>query len=104
MMSSHIELGTSGTSSITYTISLYNNSDDLYRYNGPKFDNEFYDNNNIIFSVEGLNIGDTINSKDKLNFTITFSYSDTSIIVIPVILLIIYLILILLFLFKKYIL
>ena len=78
MMSSHIELGTSGTSSITYTISLYNNSDDLYRYNGPKFDNEFYDNNNIIFSVEGLNIGDTINSKDKLNFTITFSYSDTS--------------------------
>ena len=78
MMSSHIELGTNTNSSITYTISLYNNSDDLYRYNGPKYDSEFYDNSNITFKIEGLNIGDTISPKDKLSFTITFYYSDTS--------------------------
>ena len=57
---------------------LYNNSDDLYRYNGPKYDSEFYDNSNITFKIEGLNIGDTISPKDKLSFTITFYYSDTS--------------------------
>ncbi len=78
MMSSHIELGTNTNSSITYTVSLYNNSDDLYRYNGPKYDSEFYDNSNITFKIEGLNIGDTISPKDKLSFTITFYYSDTS--------------------------
>ena len=78
MMSSHIELGTNTNSSITYTVSLYNNSNDLYRYNGPKYDSEFYDNSNITFKIEGLNIGDTISPKDKLSFTITFYYSDTS--------------------------
>ena len=76
-MNSKIVLSdTNGSSSITYRVTLYNNSDISYYFDEVRYDSSFYDNENIIFTLNGLTRLDEIESNDSLSFTITFSYKD----------------------------
>ena len=79
MLSSNIALSTTDPlSSITYSITVYNSSDEVYYFRGVDYlnDQSTYSNSGIVFSLNGLNIGDSLNGKSYLTFTITFSYKD----------------------------
>ena len=75
MLNSKVVLSSSNSgSSITYTISIYNDLDASYAFQGIEYDPSFYDNQDIEVVTNGLNIGDTIDSKETKTFTITFQY------------------------------
>lgn len=73
---STVFLKNSANSSITYNITMYNNSDSPYTFNSAQYNEEFYDNPNIVFELEGLKKGDIILSKQQLTFSIKFHYKD----------------------------
>ncbi len=64
------------TSSITYQITVYNNSDYDYYFSEVMYSNDFYDNTDIVFELTGLEINDLLKSKSSLTFYITFKYGD----------------------------
>ncbi|MDD5980505.1 MAG: hypothetical protein PUC23_05305 [bacterium] len=75
MLSSKTVLSeTDATSTVTYTITIVNNSDGVQIFDSIKYDSEFYDNDNIVFSLNGLNNGDRLQVNDIITFDITFSY------------------------------
>ena len=76
VLDSKMVLGNSSTSTITYTISIYNNSAQTYAYAGTTYDSDFYDNENITFALNGLSLNDTISAGQTKTFNITFSYAD----------------------------
>lgn len=45
---------TNGNSSITYRIKVYNKNNETYRFNNSIYDNAFYSNQNIIFTLTGI--------------------------------------------------
>lgn len=69
-------LGNSANSSITYNITMYNNSDVTYTFNSVQYKEEFYDNLNIVYELEGLKKGDLLLSKQQLTFSIKFHYMN----------------------------
>lgn len=76
MMNSSIALSkTDNTSSITYTITMYNKSENDYIFMGVKWDKEFYDNENIVFDIT-LADKYMITSKQSVTFDITFKYAS----------------------------
>ena len=81
-LSSNIVLSdTDGNSSITYEIIVYNSNDiDYYFYNvNYLIGDTTYNNENIIFELEGVSYNTKIVSNGYLTFNITFSYNNTSI-------------------------
>ena len=78
-LNSRIELSLDDpNSSITYSITIYNSTDDTYYFQGVDYleDELTYSNPNIIFTVNGINKDDSLNSKESKTFSITFSYKD----------------------------
>ena len=79
IMDSKIVLGSTSNSSITYQVSLYNNSEKEHVFIGAitdEFDDKLYSNENIVFEIEGLTeYVTTILPKESLSFTITFKYA-----------------------------
>lgn len=76
-MNSKISLSeTNGNSSITYRVELYNNSNMNYYFDKVNYDSSFYDNEDIIFTLNGLERLDEIASNNSLSFTISFSYKN----------------------------
>lgn len=71
---------TDATSTVTYTITIYNNSNDNQKFFGVQYDTEFYDNENIVFNLNGLNEGDIISANSSKTFEITFSYLNNTIV------------------------
>lgn len=67
---------TDNTSSITYKITVYNSDIEEYTFIGTLFDENFYDNENITFELDGIEIGDKIQPKTSQEFNITFHYKD----------------------------
>lgn len=80
MLESQIVLGDTADSSITYEVTLYNNSDKEYIYIGTITDTTdgiLYDNENIEFFETGIEqYKTTIAPTQSLKFTITFKYKD----------------------------
>lgn len=81
-LSSYINLTNDPTSSITYTISMYN-SDTTSKYFDaaiymPMDDNSTYTNPNITYTLNGLNKYDEVPGKASITFTITFHYLDSN--------------------------
>lgn len=76
LMQSSIILGSSPTSSITYSITIYNSGNKDYYFKDVEYSDEFYDNPNIVFELDGLKKYDTLSSKQYITFTITFHYLD----------------------------
>lgn len=70
---------TNGNSSITYQITIYNSTDLPYSYKGTEYvlGEGTYDNQGIIFSVDGLNANEIIMSKQTKSFTITYYYNNS---------------------------
>lgn len=68
---------TDSNSSVTYVITLYNNTDKDQEFVGVNYDPAFYDNENITYELSGLNIGDKVDKKSGATFTITFHYLNS---------------------------
>ncbi len=62
------------TSSITYQVTIYNNSDIDYYFSEVLYSTDFYDNTDIVFELTGLEMNDLLESYSSLTFTITFQY------------------------------
>ena len=78
MLNSTMTLAMSTTkSSITYAITVYNSTNSDYYFKDTIYSDEFYDNKDITFELNGLKQGDTLKSKNKLTFYIKFKYIDT---------------------------
>ena len=79
MLNSTITLSNSDTtSSITYLITIYNNSNENYFFKEVLYSDEFYDNNDIIYSLDGISKGDMIKPHSNLSFLLTFKYSNNT--------------------------
>lgn len=63
-------------SSITYDITVYNNTSAIYYFDDVIYDTEYYSNDNISFEVINLSKGTVINSKEFLTFQLKFFYLD----------------------------
>lgn len=76
VLNNTVVLGTTADSSIKYTITMYNNSDETYVFNSLEYIPEFYDNSSIICELDGIKQGDIIPAKQQLVFSIKFNYLD----------------------------
>jgi len=59
---------------ITYKVSVYNNTDDDYYYIDSIYGDKFYDNEDIVFEVSGINKHDLLESHRPVSFNVTFTY------------------------------
>ena len=79
-LNSTITLGNVQTSTITYAVTIHNTTDSNYAYSGTSYSApNFYDNQNITFTVTGISVGDTIYPDTSKTFYITFSYVGSDI-------------------------
>lgn len=76
--SSIILSDTNGESTITYKVTMYNNTDYNYGFNEVLFLEENYDNTDITYDLTFPD-GETILSNDDLTFNITFKYVDDTV-------------------------
>ena len=79
MMNSVIDLGNNANARLSYDITIYNSTAYNYVFDQSAFDTTglFYDNQNIIFEITGLEEDETvIKSKHSLTFKITFKYAN----------------------------
>lgn len=76
ILNSTIALSNSSpTSSITYTITIYNNNGYDSLFKSARFDETFYDNNNITFELsDTLSLDTLVKDKSSITFDITFKY------------------------------
>ena len=63
---------------ITYKVTVYNSTDDLYAFEDVKYivDEQIYDNENISFELIGLENMTLLPSKKSITFSIKFYYKD----------------------------
>lgn len=79
MLHTNITLSPTDTSSsITYQVTIFNNSDSLKQFTGVTYLDGLYSNNDITYTLNGLNVKDTIPKGESKTFTITFSYDRIS--------------------------
>ena len=77
MMKSTVKLSSSTVASeIKYKVSIFNNSDESVPFNGVVYDNDFYDNSDIVFNISGFEIGQIIEPNETKEIVITFRYKD----------------------------
>lgn len=66
----------SETSSITYKVKIYNGNDTSYKFKGSVYDESFYSNSNIDFTLNNISEGDIVDAKNYIEFEITFHYKN----------------------------
>jgi len=76
MVDSTITLRDDPNSSITYQVSIINLTNTVKEFKGVIYDNNFYDNLDIVFEVTGISIGDTIDPNETIIANITFKYKE----------------------------
>jgi len=77
MIKSKVQLSsTNPNSSVTYKITLYNNSASTYQFYSVTHQDDFYDNENIDFNITGFSLGDKIGAKETKYTYITFKYKN----------------------------
>ena len=76
MLDSTIVLNNHSDSSITYQISIKNLESYSQSFLDTVYAPEFYDNEDIIYELNGLSPGDIIAPGETKNFTITFKYKE----------------------------
>lgn len=79
VLQSTVNLGNSGNSSITYNITMYNSGNESYMFKNVEYTDEFYNNPNITFDLNGLKQWDVIQAKQYITFSITFHYLNNSV-------------------------
>lgn len=75
-MDSKIVLGANSDSYITYQVSITNLTNEEREFKGATFDENFYDNPEIDFEINGLNVGDKLAAGETKNLTLTFKYKE----------------------------
>jgi len=75
-LSSTLALDNDLSSTATYEIKVYNNSQFEYTFNGAKYMDEAYDNGDIVFEVSGIKKGDVIKGGEYLTFSVKFAYGN----------------------------
>lgn len=81
MLESNISLSENdANSSITYEITIYNKNNKTYAFDTVDYliGNDTYSNENITFTLNGINRGDLIYSKEYITFDITFYYKNNT--------------------------
>lgn len=73
-LNSSVSLSNSISSQQTINITIYNSTNYNYVFSGISYDK--YDNDNIIFSLSGLNKGDLIKKGESIKFSLIFKYID----------------------------
>ena len=77
MMKSTVKLSSTNINSqIKYKVTVYNNSEERQPFTGVRHGDEYYDNNDIIFEVNGFEPGQTIEPKETKDIIITFKYKN----------------------------
>ena len=71
---------TDPASTVTYKITITNNTPYIYGYSNTKYiiGENTYDNENIIFEINGITTETELNSNESITFYITFKYNDPS--------------------------
>lgn len=71
---------TDPSSSVTYEITIANNTPYIYGYIDTKYmlGDTTYDNENIIFELNGIDTTTELQSGDSITFDITFKYNDST--------------------------
>lgn len=67
---------TNNASSVTYTITVYNRTDETYAFKGVVYDQSAYSNEDIKCEVSDINVNDTLGSNGTKTFKVTFSYRN----------------------------
>ena len=79
MLHTNIMLSLSDTSSsITYEVTIFNNSDSLKQFKGITYLDDLYSNKDIVYTLNGFAVGQTIEKGESKTFNITFSYGKIS--------------------------
>ena len=80
-LNSKIVLPSNGTATVDVPITVYNNSDFVYKFNGTKYliGPDTYDNTDIRFEIIDMKEGDEIAANDHLQFTVRFSYVNSTV-------------------------
>ena len=76
LMQSKVTLNQNRNSNLSMNITIYNNSGNDVYFDNVVYTNEFYDNSNIDYTLNGLSHGQLLETNDSVTFTITFKYSD----------------------------
>lgn len=77
MMQSSVKLSdTNPNSEIEYKVTVYNNSQNSYHFLGVIYDQEWYNNPDIVFEITGFNIGEVIHANETKEINIIFKYKD----------------------------
>lgn len=81
LINGNVQLQDVADSSIIYEVTVYNSTNDIYKFDGLKYeyDPELYDNAGIVADFSGINIGDRIGSKELKKFYISFHYLNNQI-------------------------
>ncbi len=69
--------GTNSSSNVKLEITVYNSNKEDYVFVGAFYETEFYDNENIIFELEGIQIDDIISNGEYITFNVNFKYNGT---------------------------
>ncbi len=76
MMQSRVVLNQNSSSTLTMNITIYNKSDGDVYFDQVVYGDNFYDNNNIDYTLSGLTQGQRLGVNENVSFTITFKYTD----------------------------
>lgn len=74
LLSTVSDLGNNANGTVTYEVTLYNNSPFSHYFKGITYDELAYDNANVKFSLDGLELEQEIPSKGEVTVNLTFSY------------------------------
>ena len=80
MLQSTVELSdTNPNSQIQYKVTVHNNSEETMTFVDVLYDNEFYDNQDIVFEISGFTPGQEIGPYENKEIIITFKYKNAEI-------------------------
>lgn len=77
LLNSTVVLNDNVNSTLTIDINVKNNSNDDLYFDQVVYDPEFYDNNNIDFTLSNISHGDLLTKGSSTSFSITFKYTDS---------------------------
>ena len=77
VLNSTVVLNNNVNSTLTMNITVKNNSNNDYYFDQVVYDSDFYDNDNIDFTLSNMSHGDLLESDNSTSFTITFKYTDS---------------------------
>ena len=78
MINTRTVLGDNANSTVTYEITLENHSNNVKEFQGIVYDSNYYSNNEIGYTITGLNVGDMLDPGDQVTFQLTFQYNDST--------------------------